>query len=468
MRQDIKDFFALADTKQFFRILAIAIVIIAIFSLAAINFLDADKVLLIDLAIVVLLFFVEFPFVGFCVMILFYPFVNWQFVLGPVNVPYVDLLATILLFAVLLKAFLDWQLGLKKGRVSVWQIFPGIIFAGCFLAASALSILNNEFLLAAVKYLLRPLLFFYLMFVVLPYNLINQKRLLKIALRAMLIVGLAVALLGAFSIFSSPGQWGVHRAVPFSFGEFNPLGGNQNAVAEVLIVIIPITFILFLLSEKIKRRGWYVLAIMLMSAVLILTFSRSGWLALLTELLILFFLKYRHKVNKYTVMAIILLLLIVPSLLYFSVWSKLDWIERSNANRLLLSGIAFNSFLEHPFIGNGLNTFQQIVGRTFVYRVEFGDPLESHGFLQKVLTESGLLGIISFGALLGYFFYRYIKAYLAAKFFSAKMIIACFIMMLAGITVFELFSTSYYLASAWLPIGIGLAGVRLYGGEDGD
>lgn len=463
MRQDIKKFFLALETKQFLRILAIAVVLIAVFSLVAINFLDADKILLIDLAILILFIFCEIPFFGFCVMALFYPFVNWQFVLGSVNLPYVDLLALILFLAMAIRALVDYSLRTTPRKITIRQIFPGIIFAGCFVLSSALSIINNEFFWSAVKYLLRPILFFYLMFVVLPYHLIDNKERLKIVLRVMLAVGLLVTALGICAILYAPGQgWGIHRAVPFSFGGFNPLGGNQNAVAEVLVAMIPIAFILFLMSEKIKQRGWYVLAIMFMVLVLLLTFSRSGWLALLVELLILFFIKYRHRVNKYVVLAIVLLLIVIPLILYFSVWSKIDWIETSNANRLLLSGIAFNSFLDHPIIGNGLNTFQQIVGRTFVYRVEFGDPLESHGFLQKILTESGLLGIISFGLLLGYMLVRYVRSYLSAKFFSHQMIIACFLMMFAGIAVFELFSTSYYLANAWLPIGIGLSGARLY------
>ena len=279
----------------------------------------------------------------------------------------------------------------------------------------------------------------------------------------MLVVGILVSILGLLSVFfPQEAAWSVPRAMPFSIAGFNPLGGNQNAVAEVLVISIPIAMILFLISEKIKKRGLYILAIALMMIVLLLTFSRAGWLALMVELLILFFIKYRHKINRNVIIALVLMMIFIPLIMYFTIWSQLDWMESSNANRLLLTNISWHSFLEHPIIGNGLNSFQRIVGQTFVYRVEFGDPLDSHGFIQKIATESGFLGVLTFVLLLGYVFYKNISAYAHAKFLSHKLVVLCFLMLISGIVVFELFSTAYFLATTWLPLGISLAAAKLY------
>ena len=94
--------------------------------------------------------------------------------------------------------------------------------------------------------------------------------------------------------------------------------------------------------------------------------------------------------------------------------------------------------------------------------MEFGDPLESHGFVQKLLTETGILGLISFVSLLIYLGNKHLQGYAKAKFLTNKRIITCLMMVFVGLVLFELFSTSYFVANMWLPIGVGLAGVKLY------
>jgi O-antigen ligase len=435
--------------------LSITLIAVVILNFAAVNFLAPLYVLFADLAVAIIAVFWFFPQLGLYLMVALYPFVNWQFRAGEINLPYVDLVAIFLLTAILLKTI--WQVINGQGAQLFRQKIPGLIFGVIFWLATALSLFNSDLPFPAIKYWLRPIVFFYLMFVILPFCLIDDKKKLKNVLRIFLGVGIFTALSGSLSVLFGVGPWYSHRAIPFSFGNFNPLGGNHNAVAEVLAAVIPLTFILYLLSEKIKARGWYILAIFFMAVVLILTFSRSGWLALLVEFLILLFYHFRLKINKIAFSAIVLVVLFSVVLSYFVVWQNISWVQTSNANRILMTKIAFNSFLEHPFIGNGLNTFQQIVGRTFVYRVEFADPLESHGFVQKLLTETGGFGLAAFIALLGSIFVYYFRGLRRTENKKAREIVLCFLMMLAGLSVFELFSTSYFLATMWLPIGVGMA-----------
>ena len=442
---------------------------LAVFSLLAVNFVPPEYIVAMDVAVIIVLAMAVYPLGGLCLIVLLYPFNNWQLVWGGLNAPYVDLAALFLFVAVALRSAVNFvNEPERQGKTWLLKKWPAIIFAGLFFAASALAIVHNyPDWASAVKYLLRPLIFFYLMFVILPMNIIKDKAEFRRVLHAFLMVGLIVAGMGFLSVLSASGPgWFKYRAMPFAFGDFNPLGGNHNAIAEVLAAVIPLTFLLSLLTDKIKVRGWYILAILFMTIILFLTLSRSGWLALIVELIILYFIRYRHKFNLYAAASFVVVFLLVVLLAYFTVWQYVDWTRTSNANRLLLTGISWNNFLDRPFIGHGLNSFRRLVGSTFVYEVEFGDPLESHGFVQKILTESGLLGLLSFLSLLGYLAYSYGKGYIKARHLSAKWIIACLIMMLGGMVVFELFSTSYFLAVMWLPIGVGLRGVELYGREE--
>ncbi|MBI5077348.1 O-antigen ligase family protein [Candidatus Falkowbacteria bacterium] len=432
---------------------------LAVLNFGAVNFVQLKYVLLFDLALIVLALFCRWPEIGLYSLIVFYPFVNWQFRIGEVNLPYVDLAAVFLLSAVLLKTI--WQLTCGEKLSMTWHKTPGVVFAMIFWLAASFSLINNDVFGPAFKYWLRPIVFFYLMFVILPFNLIDSNKKLKNILQLFFAVGIFVAFSGLLSVIFGVGPWYQHRAVPFSFADFNPLGGNHNAVAEVLAAVIPLTFILYLLSEKIKARGWYMLAIFFMALILILTFSRSGWLALMVELLILLFYKYHPRINRLAYAAVALTLIFAVAISYLTIWQNISWVQSSNANRILMTKIAFNGFLEQPLIGNGLNTFQQIVGRTFVYRVEFADPLESHGFVQKLSTETGVLGLGSFIALICFMLYYCFKAYQTSASGKARQIVLCFIMTLSGLVVFELFSTSYFLATMWLPIGVCLAGVSL-------
>lgn len=463
MSQFIKNFFTKKEVDHTLKLYLWVVVFVAGFSLMAISFIQPTYILLVDLLVIIMVVLVEYPRLGLYGMILFYPFLNWQLVRGSINVPYVDILASLTLLALIIRHAIRFFYSDKQDNKKTRYELPGLLMALVFFAVCALSVLNNQELVPAFKYLLRPIVFFYLMFVLIPSNLINSKQIFKTALHLFLISGLFVAISGFLSVILSQGpSWFVYRAVPFSFAGFNPIGGNHNAIAEILIVIIPLTLILYLLSTKIKQRGWYVLAILFMTLVLLLTFSRSGWLVLLVELLILYIMRYKYKFNRYVIVAIIFLLVLVPVLTYFTAWHQVDWIKSSNSNRLLLTSLSFSHFLDHPIIGNGLNTFQSLVGRTFIYTVEFGDPLESHGFVQKLLTETGILGFLSFVGLLIYLGSKYLKGYAKAKFLTNKRIITCLMMVFVGLVLFELFSTSYFVANMWLPIGVGLAGVKLY------
>lgn len=457
----IGEFFLSPKVSHVFKSLIGLFVFIIFFTMIGVNFIEWQYVFMIDAVLLVVFILLHRLRWGLYLMLLLFPFMNFEFRLGAIHVPYVDLAAMATFLAFALKTVGEIMGRETTSWVAIKRIFPGFGFALLFFLASFLSVYNNEFWQPAIKYLLRPIVFFYLMFLVLPYNVIDKKKVFERSLKLFVLVGVIVAIMGLLSFASAGGPWYSHRAVPFSFGDFNPLGGNHNAIAEILVVTIPAALILFWREDKIKRRGWWLMAVSFMAIILLLTFSRAGWLALLVEALVLFFVENRRKLDKYAVTAVILILIFAASLFYLSVWQQVSWIQSSNSNRLMLTSIAFSSFLNHPIIGNGLNTFQDLIGRTFVYKVEFGDPLESHGFIQKISTESGLLGIISFLLLLGYLFFNYIKGYGRAQGEKEKQLVACLIVMLVGIVFFELFSTSYYVARMWLPIGVGLAGIKL-------
>jgi O-antigen ligase len=127
----------------------------------------------------------------------------------------------------------------------------------------------------------------------------------------------------------------------------------------------------------------------------------------------------------------------------------------------MLSQIALSLWSASPWVGMGAGTFVERVGATRVFLVEYGAPLDSHGWMQKLLAETGIVGIIAATCLVWtvFQFVRRIRTRLHAHHVDVQIFtllaIASF-----GALVYQLFNTSYWNAKMWLPLGILLAASR--------
>jgi O-antigen ligase len=94
------------------------------------------------------------------------------------------------------------------------------------------------------------------------------------------------------------------------------------------------------------------------------------------------------------------------------------------------------------------------------FRAKFGDPLESHGIIQKVMAENGALGLIGF-VMFVILIFKYMYQGLMKM---QKYDLLYLYLVLAGVSVFifEIFNTSYYKGKLWFPIAIALVGVNIY------
>ena len=429
-------------------------IIFAGFNFLSINLLPEKLVLFIDVLAVLALFCWRFPKLSFYAMIAVYPFIGWQINYGNFNVPLADWLALVV-FTVLV-----WRLVTGRDKLTMKSV-PGLALVALFWLSGLLSVTQAEFIGSALKYWLRPLVFFYLMYVLVPFNFIRRKRELNIVLILLVVAGLAVAMLGFLSLIQGmPGQ-AFRRALPFAFGGFNPLGGNQNAVAEVMVVTLPLLFIFMTKVKSYRGQGALVVLSMFVIAILLATFSRSGYLALILQVLILaIYYLVETKRHKY-IWPLVLSLTILPAIFYIAVWQNVGFVQTSTSSRLVLSGIAWSSWLSSPILGHGPGTFIDIVGQTFVFVVEFGSPLDSHGFAQKLLVEQGALGLLSYFGLLAYFLWYLVREFSRENNDRTKFQILCFVLIFSSMIIFELFSTSYYQARFWLPLGVALSFIRL-------
>ncbi len=413
--------------------------------------------------ILLLLIFIWKPELGIYAIVFLYPFTYFEFVYKSINVPYVDLVAIVLFMAWLIRTA---YFILEKGQKFSLKNFPAWFFMGLFVLAASLSLMNVEYenFNVSLKYILRPIIFFYLMFVILPFNVIDSLKKLFFTFKTMFVLGIGLGLMGIWSIIITPSAQ-LKRAAPTEIFGFYPLGSNWNSLAEVLVCLVPVALILFWYEKNIFKKNIYLLGALFIAGVNLLTLSRAGWLALAFELLLLALLRYRKEAKNLflSYLPYFGLLLLAPILyLMYNLFNQ-GVIARSDVNRLDLIALAINLFKSHPLIGSGVGTFTIILSQAKWYILEYGSVLDAHGFIFKTLAETGLLGTISFVLLLGYILYILLKAYIKnTKNPYALLILGGFLSAIGGIT-FQLFNTSYFLAKMWLPIGLALVCLKLSG-----
>jgi len=375
-------------------------------------------------------------------------------------VPYVDIVALILFISFSAKLIF---LYFSQGRKISMRDFPLWFFMLLFALSGALSLTNvdREYFNESLKYLIRPICFFYL-FIFLPFNIIDDFKKLFQTYKIMFVLGIILSLMGVWSLIFPPFT-GIRQAVPLSIFGVWPLGTNHNSLAEILICLIPIALILFWQEKDIFIKNLYLLGALLMTAVNLLTLSRGGWLALMVELLILLILKYRESTKRFLMSYLfyMILLLIAPILFLMYQLMTSTVIVSSNLSRLKLAEIAINVFKQYPLIGAGVGTFIGIVAQTTWYVVEYGNPLDAHGFIFKTMAETGILGTLSFLAILGSALYLLTKGYIKNNRTHYSWLILGVLLMAVGDITFQLFSTNYYIARFWLPLGLALTTLKL-------
>lgn len=379
--------------------------------------------------------------------------------LAGINAPVVDFFAIMLFLAVVTSvafrfAPINWR--------SFLYVFPGWVWYGLFLLAAGISALYafEGAVGQSVKYLLRPMAFVYLMFVGLVCVILQRRHVLDRVFHIWFWAGSLIATFGLAGFFRSLQFGGWPRAVPFDIAGFAPLGYNHNLLAEVLVAIIPIALFLTLRANK-DMRPLYAAGTIGMIGVALLTLSRAAWLSLALGAAVLLYWYGKRVVGWLKTRAEAMYLIGVAGLIglvYMVFFLGSNVVSSSNEARIVSTDIAVHYATRSPIIGYGPGTFISILGSTAIYTADFGDPLDAHGFIQKIMLEEGVLGLILFIL----FLFVTLRALWRRQSHGKEEVLfrMLFVSCLSAVT-FQLFNTSYFNANMWLPIGVALAALQL-------
>lgn len=202
------------------------------------------------------------------------------------------------------------------------------------------------------------------------------------------------ALFGLLQYFTGQWIWG---------GGINELGVKRvnssfidpNIFARYLNISILGTLALMVQKEW-KLNALSGLMLLLQTAALVVTFSRTGWLILFLGVVILAFLSSRSK--RLGILAgggaLALILLLIPAF-RDRLATLASGIGAIGQREHLLKG-GWAMFMAHPLTGVGLGNFQWAIENPFHYLVPWTDAVtRSHTSLITVMAEMGTLGLLA-------------------------------------------------------------------------
>jgi len=373
------------------------------------------------------------------------------------ELPIVDLIAIALFVGFWLKRLISGKIfNFKEDKLKKPAIFAFL----AFFAVSLLSAMNAHNWFASAWYSIRWIAVFYFIYVLLPVNIIKDKKILRNVIISFVFASIFVSLMGVASLLYQDFSNDFIRLKPIGISTVYPIGFNQKQISEILVVGSMLVLSLKYWfkdawADKILLFIWAVFMLVLLGS-----FSRAAWLVAGLQII---FLLYQHrnliKIHqiKITIASLALgILFLVPAYYMLSIQSNAPGIG-SNKHRALLTTIAMDGLARHPILGQGSGDFFYLIENSIRYTATGASIMDSHGLWQKIAAEMGLLGVASFGAFvlaIAVFVYQKYKKIVDLK---DKQLLLYAIIAVLSIFLFEWFDTSFYRGKLWLPVGIMIA-----------
>lgn len=380
---------------------------------------------------------------------------------GSIDIPFSDIFG--ILGLVSLVALIIHERAISR----VWNRLPFAYSYAAVFGAHLVSAFSNARPdpLGVIKFSFRPVAFAYAAYVALPMMLLRTWRQVRQAFGWFVGGAVVFAAQGLLSlIVNERFQIGsLHRARPLSIFGVYPIGSNHNVLAEWLVVAAPFALALAAWTHERSLRRWLYAASMLCAFVALLTFARSAWIVFSIEMVLLFATVWRPlfwRVLRFMRQG--LWLAFLPLVGYMAWFSSRQEVASSTDARAMLTGIAWQWFFAHPFVGAGAGTFVSRVDGTWSYRLLFGGAMDAHGIIQKLLAETGILGISAYALVtivVARLAIRTIQRVGWTHRMGEGLMYAAVGM--TGAWTYQLFNTTYWSAKLWLPIGLFFAASAL-------
>jgi len=328
---------------------------------------------------------------------------------------------------------------------------------------SSYLVLDPSLISSSLYYYVRNIAFVFFAFVFMPVAIIRDRETLERVLWILFWAGLGVAVFGLISLLDQLGTVGWARVTPMSIYGIAPLKYNHNILAESLVAVAPLAVYLSITrTERYKKKLMFVATSFIIS-VCILTLSRAAWLSLMVQAVIAAFVfkdRVKNFFSRREGLKYLLLIAVIPAVAYMFYFLTSQVVTSSNRWRIEVLNIVWFYFQDAPIFGYGPGIFISMLEQVKAYTLQFGAPLDAHGFVQKITLEQGLFGLVTFAGFLIAVFYKIWKRQRRAH--IGRLLIAALLISAGGAVFFQFFNTSYYSAHMWLPLGLAIAGSNVF------
>lgn len=247
--------------------------------------------------------------------------------------------------------------------------------------------------------------------------------------------------------------------------------GDPNFFAQIMLVLVPLAVDRLWHEKRFILKAMAALALVVSILTIVFTFSRGAFLGLFVMFLaILIYYRPRPSAILFVLLLFIPLLYLLPqpyiqrlaTISDILPWSSEAPRELALRGRLSELAVGWQMFQDHPFMGVGLNNYP---AHYLDYSGSVGlDPrLEArstHNLYLQVATETGLLGLVAFGAILWLAFRGLLRSpaeFRRLALDDAAEITRAFTIGLIGYFVAATFLHAAYPRYMWLLLGIAFA-----------
>lgn len=257
---------------------------------------------------------------------------------------------------------------------------------------------------------------------------------------------------------------------------------DPNMWAQILVAVIPL--VIFRIIHEARLR-WKLFAIGMLASMFIVllgTYSRGGYLALIIVVILILFFFERKRINLLGATAVFAALILLIPFLPSNYVSRFESLSLLTSSSTESSGIYEDSslqqrssvvqtamlmFLDNPLLGVGAGNFRnnyqkynQILGIEFQY-----GEVEAHSLYAQIISETGILGLIAFvGIVFSIMFSmsRIVSLMRHSPFFSSYIPwIAAFQTAIVGYLVAATFLHNDYIRYFWILVALSMTAVQL-------
>lgn len=376
------------------------------------------------------------------------PIIGRDFYIGNLVVPAADLIALLTLIGFLINLLFTILFKPEEKVKLTWPLFLPFFL---FFLASILSIVFSNNPPEAFYNFLRWPFFLYFAYIFVPANAIKNAKTLKTTVIIVFLSSMAVLLSGFLSLYGQDLHDSFFRLSSVKIFNSYPFGENHNLIAEFLNIGAFFVLVIkeFLKDKRLKKVADVIFIFSILG--IILTFSRTGWITLFLQSII--YLYYRARaLPKERVPTLIISLLFIALItpLFFRMSALQERNISSTESRILLTEISWHAFVEKPLLGHGSGEFINLVDQNLRFKANYGPPLDSHGVIQKLIAENGILGLTAW-MFLFFVLMRLIFKTVEKYYPRVKWVLPFGLAVFGGI-FFQFFNTSYFNGRVWFPI----------------